>query len=172
MVMVAGKSAYSQEIPSKLQAAIFLKVLSYDSSISAKKGNKITIFIVTDRKTITKKQSLVSGFEMLVGRRIGSKTISVKSIDATEATSVSPNDSILYLDAASAAETVTAILSVAVAKKIATLGGSEALAKKGVAVGLGVGADGKPKIIINLNASKKQGMKLSSRVLGLAKLVQ
>ncbi len=163
------QKAYAQEnIPADLQAAIFFKVLSYDKNIDAKKGSELTIYLVADGSN---KDALLAGFKKLKGQSLKSKKIDVTSIGEKDIANVGGN-SILYAPAGASASTIKKILAIASAKKIPTLGGSAELAQKGFAVGLFIDkASGKPKIIINHAASQSHGMNLSSRVLGLAKVI-
>jgi hypothetical protein len=171
MLGIAPSVGWSQSIPANLQAAIFFKVLSYDGNLPSKGGSAITIYVVTDSKTDGQKAAILAGFEKLKGQQIGGKTINISAITAAETSNVANSNTVLYVAAGSDDSTIKKVLSVAVAKKCATLGGSEALAQKGFAVGLAV-EGGKPKIVINLPASQKQGMKLSSKVLRLAKVIK
>jgi hypothetical protein len=168
---IAPSVGWSQSIPANLQAAIFFKVLSYDGNIPSKDGSAITIYVVTDSKTAGQKAAFLAGFGKLKGQQIGGKTINISAVTAAEASNVANSNTILYVAAGSDDSTIKKVLAVAVAKKCATLGGSEALAQKGLAVGLSV-EGGKPKIVINFPASQKQGMKLSSKVLRLAKVIK
>lgn len=171
MLFFGATAAHAEELPANLQAAILFKVLSYDGNIASRPGTGITVFIVTDKKTEGRKNDYLAGFKMIAGKQIGGKAISVQAIGVSELSRLENSGSVIYLPAGSEDGTISKALEVAVEKKIATFGGSEALVKRGSAVGLEVGAEGKPEIVINLNASKKQGMKLSSRVLGLARVI-
>lgn len=175
LVMMALMSiespAEAQDVPVNLQAAIFFKVLSYDSAISSKDGSDITIYVITDGKTAGNKGAMVAGFGKLTGKKLGGKTIKIKAIGVGEAAGVAGGNAILYVPDGASAGTISTIIAIAAQKKCATLGGSEALAKKGLAVGLGI-ENGKPQIVINFPASQKQGMKLSSKVLRLAKVIK
>ncbi len=171
-VILFGGVARSQELPPKLQAAIFLKVLSYDSSIAAMPGSELTVYVVTDKKTEGKKEAILGGLSALTSKKIGGKGVVVKSVAIGKLESVAQGAAILYVPSDADETTARKIIAVAGQKKLPTLGGSEALARLGIAVGLKIGAEGKPEIIINLKSSKAQGMKLSSRVLGLATVIK
>lgn len=171
-LLLSGAAARSQELPPKLQAAIFLKVLSYDDSIAAMPGSQLTIYVVTDRKTEGTKAAVLDGLTALTSKKMGGKGVLVKSVGIEQLESVAQGAVILYVPADADEKTAKKVISVAGQKKLPTLGGSEALARLGVAVGLKLGDQGKPEIIINLKSSKAQGMKLSSRVLGLATVLK
>ena len=172
MSVVAG----AQGVPSSLQAAIFYKVLAYDYNIQNKSGSDITIVVITDGKSAGQKGALSAGFNKLSGQKLGSKTIRIIAIAVAGAGELeskiqSAGGDIAYLADGSSDQVVAKLLQVAQANRISTLCGSEDLTKKGFAIGLTV-EGGKPKIVINLSASQKQGMKLSSKVLRLAKVIK
>lgn len=170
--VVAG----AQGVPSNLQAAIFYKVLAYDYNIQKKTGDSITIVVVTDGQSAGKKEALSAGFNKISGQKLGSKTVKIAAITVSGAGELeskikSAGGDIVYLAEGSSHRVVTKLLQVAQANRLSTLCGSETLTQKGFAIGLMV-ENGKPKIVINLPASQKQGMKLSSKVLRLAKVIK
>ena len=171
MLGIICKPAASQTVPVSLQAAIFFKVLSYDSSISSKSGSQITIYVVTDKKTSSQKNEIMAGFNKLSGKPLGGKTVKVVSIDAANVVNINDSAGVIYAPSGSDRDTVEKIISVASERKIATLGGDETLVEMGIAVGLTV-EEGKPKIVVNFPASQEQGMKLSSKLLRLAKVLK
>ena len=172
----AGLVSHSQGVPSNLQAAIFFKVLSYDYNLSSKAGNSLTIGVITDKKTAGQKSSLLSGFNKLNSQTIQGKAIQVVEISISDPSQLagkvgSAKADILYLADGADEKTIRAVLAIASKDKRATLGGSETLAERGFAIGLTV-EGGKPKIVVNLPAAQKQGMKLSSKVLRLARVIK
>ncbi len=163
----------AQGVPESLQAAIFFKVLAYDYAIQSKPGNTVTIAVITDAKTAGRQAAILEGFNKIKGQQLGGKSVNIIVVKMTGPSSVgdASKGDILYVPEGADDKTIDALLAFARTNKRATLGGSEALAQKGCAVGLAVEA-GKPKIVINLPASQAQGMNLSSKVLRLAKVIQ
>ena len=164
---------YGQGVPSNLQAAIFYKVLAYDYNIQTKSGDEITIYVVIDNKTTGQRDAIEAGFKKIAGQKLAGKTIKLAVITAGELDDaiVSSSGEIIYVPDGATDSTVTKVLQIARNNKHATLCGNEGLAERGVAIGLTV-EGGKPKIVINLPASQAQGMKLSSKVLRLAKVIK
>ncbi len=176
LLFVPCRTPAQTDIPPNLQAAIFLKVLNYDQNLAAKSGDKISIILVTDKRTLPQTKTLISGFGIITKQKIQGKSIEIKNIVfnnvdqlATEISAAKGN--ILFLAAGSEDQTVGAVISLADKHKYPTLGGEASFVKRGVAVGLTV-ENGKPKILVNLPASQNQGMKLSSKVLRLAQVIK
>jgi hypothetical protein len=170
--IVAG----AQGVPVNLQAAIFFKALAYDYNLQAKSVNELTIVVVTDSKSASQKSALAGGFSKISGQKLGSKTIKVTFVSVSGAGDLEPkvaseDGNIMYIAEGSSDAVLNKMIQIAGKQKIPTLCGSEALVTKGIAIGLTV-EDGKPKIIINLAASQKQGMKLSSKLLRISKIIK
>lgn len=164
--------ANAQGVPEHLQAAIFFKVLAYDYNIQTKAGNEVSIAVLIDSKTSGKKQPLQDGFNKLNGLDLNGKKIKVQVVQVSDSSlGDAASSDILYVPEGMDDKLIASVLKLAVDKKRATLGATESLAGKGCAIGLTV-EDSKPKIVINLKASQSQGMKLSSKVLSLAKVIQ
>jgi hypothetical protein len=163
-------------VPSDLQAAIFYKVLAYDYNLQTMSDDEITIVIVIDAKTHGKKGELENAFKKIAGQELGGKklkiaVIEIKNPSEIDAKITEVGGDIIYVATGTAEGTVSQVLQIASQKKHATLCGDEKLTEKGFAIGLTV-EGGKPKIVINLPASQAQGMKLSSKVLRLAKVIK
>jgi hypothetical protein len=176
MIFVFGSLANAQGVPNNLQAAIFYKVLAYDYNIQSQPGSDITIAVVIDGKTSGQKDAIEAGFKKIAGQKLGGKTVKIATINISNAGELdsmiaSLGGDIIYVAEGSADSTIAKVIQIANQEKYATLCGSEQLTQKGLAIGLTV-EDGKPRIVINLPASRSQGMKLSSKVLRLAKILQ
>lgn len=154
----------------KLQAAIFFKVLNYDSGVKSRGGNKLVIGIVVDKGTSGKKSEISSGFAAIVGSKVSGKPISVKVFNGASAAAAG-GANIMYLPDGTSSATASAVISLARSKKIPVFAGSEALVKKGAAVGVTL-QNKKPQILVNLIEAKKQGMVLPSQLLKLAKIIK
>ena len=171
VILAIGRPVASQTVPVSLQAAIFFKVLSYDGRISSKSGNQVMIYIVIDKKSSGQKDDILAGFNNLSGKSLGGKRVKVLSVDASDITNIAEHADVIYAASGSDNNTIEKIVTIASERKIATLGGDEAIAEMGFAVGLAV-EEGKPKIVVNFAASQEQGMKLSSKLLRLAKIIK
>lgn len=169
--LIFSAPLYAQ-VHAKLQAAIFVKLLNYDSKLSAKKQSKIKFHIVIDSKTSIKKNALRTDFSSMSKKKIAGKAIIVTVTDIAslaETTSVDTTH-IYYLPDGTAQSTLQKTLSLAKQQKIPVLAGNESLTKNGAAVGITI-ANKKPQIIVNLKQSKLLGMNLSSQLLKLAKII-
>ncbi len=176
-VSIAAGSTYSQAaIPAKLQAAIFMKVLSYDSNLKARSPSNVVIAIVTDAQTSGRKSDIQSGFEAIAGKSIQGKTVKITAIDFKSGDQLNKDvkaagANILYVSKGAAEATINAVIGLANSNSVPVLCDAESLVRKGIAVGLTI-ESGKPKIVVNLKTAKQQGMKLSSKVLQLAKVIK
>lgn len=82
-----------------------------------------------------------------------------------------PLGNVLYVPKGSTPQTIKQTVSLANAKKLPLLSGSEKAVHLGGAVGVTI-ENAKPKIVVNLTESKKQEMSLSNKLLQIAKIVK
>lgn len=162
----------SAQVQAKLQAAIFIKLLNYDSALAEKKQSTITFHIVLDSKTNKNLAELKAAFGVISKQKVANKNVlvAITNITSLSAATTDSTAHVYYLPDGSSRSTLEAVLSLATEKKIAVLGGNADLAQSGAAVGINVNA-GKPEIIVNLKQCKLMGMNLSSQLLKLAKVI-
>jgi len=176
ILLLAASAVGAQEIPPNLQAAIFFKVLSFDKKLPSRSSSGVVIAVVTDGSSSGSKGACVAAFKGLASKKIKGKSIKIVTIDfADKGSFVSALESngvnVIYLANGSSGGTLKTIRSVSDSKAIPAIGGEERFASGGFAVALTI-EGGKPKIVINLSASKKQGMHLGADILQLAKVIK
>lgn len=165
----------AQGIPLKLQAAIFQKVLAYDSGLATRSTGGVIVTIVLDSNTSKQKADILKDFRILKQAAIQGKGVTLKALVFNEQSFSGDvaqlGGNILYLPKGSRSKTVASVIKLGRDQVIPVLAGDEKIVKKGAAVGLAV-ISGKPKILVNFDASKQQGMKLSAKLLQLAKVIR
>ncbi len=163
---------YATGVDVKLQAAIFLKALSYDSGIPGRSDKNLVIHVVLDGATSGQKADITAGFATISGASVGGKKVTVDTLTAGELAGAvaKPGVHVIYLPENSAQGTIDAALTLGSTRKIPVLAGSEPIARKGAAIGITIAA-GKPQIIVNLKKSVEQGLALSAQFLKLAKVI-
>lgn len=165
-------SAVDAQVQSKLQAAIFIKLLNYDAALASKKQKQIKFHIVLEGKTKNKKASLKSDFGVISRKKIANKSVLVVTTDISALASATDSKTahVYYLPSGTSKATLDTTLAIAKSKKIPLLAGSVSLAQSGAAVGIGVNGN-VPQIVVNLKQCKAVGMNLSSQLLKLAKII-
>ncbi|MBN2342173.1 MAG: YfiR family protein [Deltaproteobacteria bacterium] len=165
-------SISNAQVQAKLQAAIFVKLLNYDTKLAEKKQKSIKFHIVLDGKTANQKDELKAEFGVISRQKIAGKSVLVVVTDIKSLASATSADTahIYYLPDGTAGGTLSTTLKLAKQQQIPVLAGNESLATDGAAVGITI-ANKKPQIIVNLKQSKALGMALSSQLLKLAKVI-
>ncbi len=153
-----------------------MKVLSYDSNLKTRSPSNVVIAIVTDAQTSGQESDIQSGFKAIAGKSIQGKTVKITAIGFKNSDQLTKDvkaagANILYVSEGAAEGTINAVIGLANSNSVPVLCDAESLVRKGIAVGLTI-ESGKPKIVVNLKTAKQQGMKLSSKVLQLAKVVK
>lgn len=138
----AVRSENYEIAPLKIQSAIFLKLLAFVKDLDG--GGDISVHVIGNPE-------FADEMKKALGREIGkSKIVSVE--ETSELPSQRP--SIIYVgDPAKLGEIVAYTRS----SKILSITGLPDLVSKGVTLGIGV-AEGKPKILLNISASEKEGI--------------
>jgi ABC-type uncharacterized transport system substrate-binding protein len=177
-VLVAGYpcSASGQEVPAKIQSAILYKLLAYDKNLPARCKEGVIIGIIAHGATAQDKTQILSALLPLSAQKVQNKSIRVVMLDVAnlsrfEAVVQAQGANILYVQKTTQREAVKKTIALAGKEHIPTFCGSEELVQRGLAVGFAV-YDGKPKIVVNLAAMKKQGLNLPAEVLQLAKVIR
>jgi hypothetical protein len=163
----------SQGIQSKLQAAIFVKILGYDQTMSQKPGKSIEFHLVLDAAVQGNKGEIQAGFATINNAAVSARKVVVSTVAPAQISSGLDNGNahVFYLPEGTTAATLKSALDIGRSRKVPVFCGSESMVQQGCAVGITVEA-GKPRIVINASESRLQGMNLSSQLLQLAKIVK
>ncbi len=151
---VRGES-YDSASP-KIQAAIFLKLLAFSKDLDS--AGDISVHVIGSPE-------FADEMKKSVGREIGkSKIVSVE--ETSELPSRKP--SVLYIGDPAKLEEIIAYTR---SSKVLSITGLPDLVTKGVTLGIGV-ADGKPKILLNVSASEKEGVVWNPAIMKISTLIK
>jgi len=142
--------------PPKVQAAIFLKLLAFTKDLGG--AGDISIHVVANPE-------FADEMKKSVGREIGkAKIVSVE--ETSELPSQKP--SVIYLGDPAKLEEIIAYTR---NSKVLSITGIPDLVVKGVTLGVAV-TDGKPKILLNVSASEKEGVVWNPAILKISTLIK
>lgn len=178
IVMLAPARAQAQRVPAEIEAAIHLKVLSFDSALKAKVGSGglvIGVVHAGDKDSQAAATEIANAFTLLADKKkmtVHGKSVRVVTIllgaDIDERLSkvgaayVSPNV---------AAEQLAAIAKSAATRRVPTLSSSRVYLSNGLAIAV-IAKQGKPAIVVHAGNAKRAGMTLDSKLLRLAEVIK
>jgi hypothetical protein len=165
------------QVPAELQAALFVKILSFDRNLRAHAGKEVVLGVLVqngNRTSLDLAADLMRAVEALgepsaneprlraVQIEIGSAGIAAQLESLhVEALYVPPLRALSLADVTAAAR----------AGGIRTLTGVPSYVHAGVAVGLAV-RDDRPEILVNLPAARAEGIDFSSQLLNVARVIR
>lgn len=173
------ESLFAQELPPNLKALLMLKIIPYDRLMSEKvKSETFNIGILrkinSDSKEVKENidNAVKNAGLKILDKNVKSIIIDYKSPAELETFLKSNNIVAIYISS-DLSGNIPEIISVTRKNRVLTFIGSgiKANLKRGVSVGLGV-EGGRPKIYVNLEASKKEGCEFSSQFLNLAEIIE
>lgn len=178
MTYAIALSAAAQEmpVPIDLQHNLFCKILSYDRTLTAEARDNIVIGIMYQSRYITSLNTVkqfseaiekTSG-ETISGKLVKYVHIDIMDKDISEAVE-EHNPDVLYV-APLRAVNIKDIAEVCRTREILSMTGVPEYCQQGISVGLGE-MEGRPRIIINLAASRAEGANFSSLLLKLATII-
>jgi len=139
--------------PANVAAALTLKILKYERNISS--GGDVTIYVIGAPDV---QSELTKG----VGKPIGNSTL--KAVDGGKGVPSSA-PSILFIGNAAQLEAATAYTQ---EQDIMSVTHNPDLVSRGATLGIGVGDDGKPRIMINLTSSAEENLNWNSAIMKIA----
>lgn len=174
-LMVALLSAASGESSKQRTASILARVLSYELTLEDRVGESVGIAIVYQREneaSSTSADEWLKGFAELSTVKIKSKPLVALKVpyDTGElSAAIDRGVDVLWVASGLGAETPT-IARLARSKRVLTASSATAYAQTDLTLCLT--EEEKPKIFINLNAARLEGIQFSSRLLSLATLIR
>lgn len=145
------------DLPAKLAAALVLKIASFEKGVA--KAGDVNVFVVNDAE-------LQKELEKLVGQKIGSSELA--KVRGGDSLPSSPPNIMVIGNSPSAIDAV----NYAKSTKILSMTGSTEALKSGVAVGLVLGDNKKPKILLNLSTSTASSLKWNPAIMKVAKVIK
>ena len=179
-VALAGTPALAQEsLPADIEAAIHLKVLSFDGNLPARPGDQLTLAVVydpSDPDSVKQSAAIRAAFTALTKRApVQNKTVHVTAIpysaSSLTADLTAQRVDIIYVCAGVQRDAVAAITAAARPRNAPTLTNTRQGLQWGLAIGV-LRVDDKPKIFVNLDSVKHLGMKLNPALLRLAEVLR
>ena len=160
VLFVMAFSGYAQmkDAPANVAAALLIKVAAYERNIS-KTAQEISIYVLGDA-------SVAMELEKGVGKSIGQATVRrIQSGD--QLPSVKPT--ILFIADESQLKEA---LDYSFTNHVMSVTSKPRLVLSGVALGLAIGDNGKPKIMVNIEASEKEGLDWKADIFKVAKTIK
>lgn len=151
-------NAQVKEAPANVIAALIVKLAGFEKNISGNAGD-ITIYVLGAA-------DVANELKKGIGKQIGNATL--KSVE-TGNNLPTNKPAILHVgDASKAQEAIQYTRS----NKILSTTGQPNLVTDGVTLGIGVGEDGKPKILLNLTSSVEEGLDWNPAIMKVAKTIK
>lgn len=175
-MLVSAIWAQSMEVPVDVQINLYMKILNFDRNLTSRTQNNMVIGVIFQTKNKTSeeaKDQFISGIAKISGGKI--KEVSVRSVEIDIASNPNLSTAIqgvnaLYITPMRAVD-IQQICTIAQSRKIATFTGVESYVEEGISTGIG-SQGGKPKIRINLNSAKAEGVEYEATILKIADLIQ
>lgn len=160
------------------QALIALRVLAYDKQLAERSpGANVTIAIVSSATSDGRamRERFEAGFAMMPKAKVGGRSIRIVSFDAgsekaVNATLVAQAPS-LVLVVDELGDKLVPLRNVTRARRVLTISMRERDVERGLSVGI-VPARERDQIVINLEASRAEGVRFGAGLLQLARLVE
>lgn len=182
LVTLLGASGAGTEpmpFPADLQIALLLKILTYDRSFQAKAHAGVTIgvvYVAADAESVRAKDEILKALQPFSDRTIKNVPIHAVPLEYRDPVSLEKavrNGSInVFYIAPGNADSLQQLLRVSHIRGITTATGVPEYVQRGVAIGIGIKADKKPDILINLPNSRQEGSEFDASLLRIATVVK
>lgn len=179
--LLCAPAAGTEPMPFKpdVQITLLLKILTYDRSFSvkAKSGVKIgVVYVASDPESVQVKDEILKTLQLVADRTIKNVPITAVAVEykdpkALAAAVRSGGINVFYI-APGNADSLTELLRLSHTRGITTATGVPEYVQRGVAIGIGIKADKKPDILINLPSSRQEGSEFDASLLRIATVVK
>jgi hypothetical protein len=179
--LLSVPAAGTEPMPFKpdVQITLLLKILTYDRSFSvkAKSGVKIgVVYVASDPESVQVKDEILKTLQLVADRTIKNVPITAVALEykdpkALAAAVRSGGINVFYI-APGNADSLTELLRLSHTRGITTATGVPEYVQRGVAIGIGIKADKKPDILINLPNSRQEGSEFDASLLRIATVVK
>jgi hypothetical protein len=172
-------AAEAMPFPPDVQIALLLKVLTYDRSFQYKAKSGVTIGVVyvpTDPESVKAKDEVLQTLARVSDRTIKNLPIKFVPLEYKDAVSLEKavrahKVNVFYIAPGNAAG-LPALLKMSKTFAITSATGVPEFVERGVAIGIGIKADKKPDILINLPASRTEGSDFDASLLRIARVMK
>ena len=158
LLIIRPIHAQIKEAPANVAAALIVKLVSFAKNICDNTGD-ITIYVLGSAEIA---EELKKG----IGKNIGNAIL--KNVDSgADLPATAP--SVLYIGDTSRLKEV---IRYSRSNKILSTTGDPDLVKEGITLGVGVGDDAKPKILLNLTSSVEEGLDWNPAIMKIVQTVK
>jgi hypothetical protein len=179
LAAVRGSAAEAMPIPPDVQITLLLKVLTYDRlfSTKAKSGVSIgVIYVPSDPESVRVKDEVLRTLARVADRTIKNVPIKYVALEfkdvPTLEKAVRANRVNVFYVAPGNAAGLAALVKMSQTYAITSATGVPEFVDRGIAIGIGMKADNKPDILINLVSSRKEGSDFDASLLRIARVVK
>lgn len=166
---------FGQDIlPAQQQASFLLKALSFDQNLANRCSDRVHIAVLYkgDKQAVAEVVEAFNqtGQKGVHGIPVTSSALPFESVTALMKDVDKEGINVLYIHS-SVAKASTSILQVSRGKKIPSFGSTRKLVENGASLGLYL-LDGAPKLMVNLRASRIEGLALAAEFLGISTVLK
>ena len=176
---VPVRAAEAMPFQADVQITLLLKILTYDRSFQYKAKSGVTIgvlFVPTDPESVKAKDAIVKTLQLVADRTIKNQPIRHVTLEyknpAELEKSVRSNRVNVFYIAPGNSDSLGAVMKLSKTYGITTATGVPEYVQRGVAIGIGIRADKKPEILINLPSSRSEGSEFDASLLRIATVVK
>ena len=179
VLVLWARIGHADGVPAKDQALLMLRILAYDHNLGNRVDNKTVTIVIVSKPGNSDSDDFASDLAGRIKAIAKSTTIMNNSInvvrlaftDKTFDSDVSRQKAAALYIAPGLSDSVGAITSATAQHKLLSFTGTDDLVGAGVSVGLALD-DGRPQILVNLPASRKEGADLDVALLKAARIVK
>jgi hypothetical protein len=157
LLLVTSAAGQVLPAPPELAAALLVKLAAFEKRTAA--AGDVTVYVLGDARAAAE-------FRKCVGTPIGTSRLA-----RVGSGTVLPSEAPSILFVGEKAD-VKAAVGYSQNRKIMSAAADPARVTEGVSLGVGVGTDGKPKIVLNLSSSSEEDLDWNPAILKLAKTIR
>jgi len=176
--VVPAHGGNDQLVPMNVQVPLFLKIMTFDRHFSTAPGEVVVIGIIYQgnvRSSANVKDEFLREMAKVATKDIGGRPVKCVPLDISEPVALAAlvqqeHVRLLYVTPLRSAS-LQSILAVSRQQQIPTLSAVSEYVESGLSVGVLVNGP-RAQILINLPASREEGIEFSSQLLKLARVIQ
>ena len=179
--LLCARAAGTEQMPfpADVQITLLLKILTYDRSFQAKAKSAVTIgvvYVAADPESVKAKDEILNTLKLVADRTIKNVPIRAVALEYRDPAGLGKlvqkaGINVFYI-APGNADSLRELLRVSHTQGITTATGVPEYVQRGVAIGIGIKADKKPDILINLPSSRQEGSEFDASLLRIANVVK
>ena len=158
IILIIPLIAGTTVTPAKLVSAFIVKLASFEKNLSSSPGD-ITIYVMGAPEVA---KELKTGIGKSIGKATLKNVISGDKLPDTK-------PSIFYIGDESKVDEVKNYCR---SNKVLSVTGLPDLVAKGITLGVGIGEDGKPRILLNISSSVEEGLDWNPAILKVATTIK